>query len=84
MRLSGLRAGRPLLPPGRFLALITIRGGVDPRATAQVDLPVCSTVPQPTTLQRATGNVTVTHQTEKFSTLYGIRMLTSVPERVLY
>jgi hypothetical protein len=31
VRLSALRAGRPL-PPGRFLILISIRGGVDPRA----------------------------------------------------
>jgi hypothetical protein len=31
VRLSAPRAGRPL-PPGRFLVLISVRGGVDPKA----------------------------------------------------
>jgi hypothetical protein len=30
VRLSTLRAGRPL-PPGRFLVIISVRGRVDPR-----------------------------------------------------
>jgi hypothetical protein len=36
MRLSALRAGRPL-PPGRFLILISIRGSVDPRAIVRLE-----------------------------------------------
>jgi hypothetical protein len=68
VRLSALRAGRPL-PPGRFMVLICVRGSVDPRAIVRLeelgklkkfhligtrtrDLPVCSIVPQPTTLPR--------------------------------
>jgi hypothetical protein len=36
VRLSALRAGRPL-PPGRFLILISVRGLVDPRATVRLE-----------------------------------------------
>jgi hypothetical protein len=35
VRLSSLRAGRPL-PPGRFLVLISIRGCLDPRAIVRL------------------------------------------------
>jgi hypothetical protein len=35
-RLSALRASR-ILPPGRFLVLISVRGWVDPRATVQLE-----------------------------------------------
>jgi hypothetical protein len=55
----------PFTPPGRFLVLIPVRGGVDPRAIVLLegsgqlknpmtrDLSACSVVPQPTTLPRA-------------------------------
>jgi hypothetical protein len=36
MRLSALRAGRPL-PPGRFLTLLYIRGRVDPRVIVRLE-----------------------------------------------
>jgi hypothetical protein len=36
VRLSALRAGRPL-PPGRFLVPIYVRGWVDPRVTVQLE-----------------------------------------------
>jgi hypothetical protein len=36
VRLSALRAGRPL-PPGRFLVLISATGCVDPRAIVRLE-----------------------------------------------
>jgi hypothetical protein len=36
VRLSALRAGRPL-PPGRFLVLVFVIGRVDPRATLRLE-----------------------------------------------
>jgi hypothetical protein len=36
VRLSALRAGRRL-PPGRFLALISVRGCVDPRTIMRLE-----------------------------------------------
>jgi hypothetical protein len=36
MRLSALRASRPL-PPGRFLVLISARGCVEPRAIVRLE-----------------------------------------------
>jgi hypothetical protein len=36
VRLSVLRAGRPL-PPGRFLVHISVRVGVDPRAIVRLE-----------------------------------------------
>jgi hypothetical protein len=67
VKLSTLRAGRPL-PPGRFLVLISVRGRVDPTVIVRLeglgqlkksndignrprDLPACSAVPQPTMTQ---------------------------------
>jgi hypothetical protein len=66
VRLSTLRASPPI-SRRRFLALISVRGWVDPRAirirsiekyndligNRTRDLPGCSTAPQPTTLPRA-------------------------------
>jgi hypothetical protein len=65
MRLE-LRVGRPPLPPERFPALISVGKSVDPRDIVRLnwkmlwpygnrsrDLPACSALPQPTTLQRA-------------------------------
>jgi hypothetical protein len=37
VRLSTLRAGRPL-PPGTSLALISVRGSVDPRAIVRLEV----------------------------------------------
>jgi hypothetical protein len=62
VRLSALRAGRPL-SPGRFLVLISVRGWVRLEGLGQMKNPVksgiepaslliCSIVPQPTTLLR--------------------------------
>jgi hypothetical protein len=54
--LSPLRAGRPL-PPGRFLALISVRGWVDPRAImwlqglGQSKYPMTSSVTEPATFR---------------------------------
>jgi hypothetical protein len=36
VRLSAIKAGRPL-PPGRFLALISVRGCVDPRVIMRLE-----------------------------------------------
>jgi hypothetical protein len=36
VRLTALRAGRPL-PPGRFLGRISVRGLVDPRTIVQLE-----------------------------------------------
>jgi hypothetical protein len=36
VRLSALRAGRPL-PPGRFLVLIPVRGCIDPRVIVRLE-----------------------------------------------
>jgi hypothetical protein len=36
VRLSTLRAGRPL-PPGRFLILISVRGCVDPKVIVRLE-----------------------------------------------
>jgi hypothetical protein len=66
VRFSAFPAGRPLLP-GRFLALISVRGGIDLRAIIRLeefgqfkkiqlnkthDLPACSIMLQPTALPR--------------------------------
>jgi hypothetical protein len=36
VRLSALRAGRPL-PPGRFLVHISVRGRIDPKAIGRLE-----------------------------------------------
>jgi hypothetical protein len=68
VRLSALCASRPL-HPGRFLALISITGWVNPSAAGRIrlieksyslirnwihDLPACSIVPQPTKIPFST------------------------------
>jgi hypothetical protein len=56
VRLSDLRAGRPL-PPGRFLVLISVRGRVDPRAIvwleglSQLENPMTSSGIEPATFR---------------------------------
>jgi hypothetical protein len=66
VRLSALSAGR-LLPQGKFLVLIPVRGSVDSRVIVRLEglgelknpltssgiEPACSIVPQPTTLPLA-------------------------------
>jgi hypothetical protein len=72
VRMSALSASHTL-PPGRFLVLISVRGGVDPTAIMRLerlgqlvnelirnwtcDFPACSIVPQPTTLPRTPNTV---------------------------
>jgi hypothetical protein len=74
VRLSDLRAGRPL-PSGRFLVLISVSQPQGHSSAGRIrltekssdfmgnrtrDLPACNIVPQPTTLLRATSHTVCT------------------------